>query len=239
MAQTVVDIAQLLHVRDIRSPIGGEHPGRADLVDRASGGGSAVGVLVTGFTMDTHWCPRLVPLDAYIEPLAQRCRHFSNIYIVHFPRPPSRALWVGRLVLFVPSPTPTARLVPFQTLIDLADVNIFEEEGFYTSTIDVEPIRTHIHAYLTREERELYTLDTFFFADGRFSAAQSAGRHARDQRPGPQFVELKLDSDPARAGLTLAPARHPLAPVSSSHTRKGIRNHGSPDDGQGCTAISP
>ncbi|KAM5359223.1 hypothetical protein ACJZ2D_014650 [Fusarium nematophilum] len=80
MAQSVVDIPQLLHVRDIRSPIEGEHPGRADLVDRASSGGSAVDVLVTGFTMGIHWFPRLVPPDAYIEPLAQRCQHFSNIY---------------------------------------------------------------------------------------------------------------------------------------------------------------
>lgn len=56
-----------------------------------------------------------------------------------------------------------------------ADVNIFEEDGFYTSSIDIEPIRTRIHAYLTREERDLYTPNTFFYADGRFSAAQSAG----------------------------------------------------------------
>ncbi|KAH7119201.1 hypothetical protein EDB81DRAFT_766815 [Dactylonectria macrodidyma] len=56
-----------------------------------------------------------------------------------------------------------------------ADVNIFEEDGFYTSSIDIEPIRTRIHAYLTREERDLYTPNTFFYADGRFSATQSVG----------------------------------------------------------------
>lgn len=54
------------------------------------------------------------------------------------------------------------------------DVNIFDEDGFYSSRIDIDPIRTRIHAYLTREERELYTPNTFFYADGRFSAAQSA-----------------------------------------------------------------
>ncbi|KAH7110143.1 hypothetical protein EDB81DRAFT_849221 [Dactylonectria macrodidyma] len=56
-----------------------------------------------------------------------------------------------------------------------ADVNIFEEDGFYTSSIDIEPIRTRIHAYLTREERDLYTPNTFFYADGRFSTTQSVG----------------------------------------------------------------
>lgn len=55
------------------------------------------------------------------------------------------------------------------------DVNIFDEDGFYSSRIDINPIRTRIHASLTREERELYTPNTFFYADGRFSAAQSAG----------------------------------------------------------------
>ncbi|KAH6999269.1 hypothetical protein EDB80DRAFT_812219 [Ilyonectria destructans] len=54
------------------------------------------------------------------------------------------------------------------------EVNIFDEDGFYSSRIDISPIRTHIHAYLTREERELYTPNTFFYTDGRFSAAQSA-----------------------------------------------------------------
>ncbi|KAJ3455030.1 hypothetical protein MRS44_013630 [Fusarium solani] len=53
------------------------------------------------------------------------------------------------------------------------DINIFEEDGFCGSHVDIDPIHTHIHAYLTREERELYTPNTFFYADGRFSAAQS------------------------------------------------------------------
>ncbi|KAL8306275.1 hypothetical protein RB597_003176 [Gaeumannomyces tritici] len=55
-----------------------------------------------------------------------------------------------------------------------AEINIFEEDGFYGSRIDVEPIRTRIHAYLTREERSLYIPNTFFYADGRFSAPLSA-----------------------------------------------------------------
>ncbi|KAL6406094.1 hypothetical protein AUP68_10656 [Ilyonectria robusta] len=53
------------------------------------------------------------------------------------------------------------------------EVNIFNKDGFYGSRIDIDPIRTRIHAYLTREERELYTPSTFFYADGRFSAALS------------------------------------------------------------------
>jgi hypothetical protein len=53
------------------------------------------------------------------------------------------------------------------------DINIFEEDGFCGSHVDIDPIHTRIHAYLTREERELYTPNAFFYADGRFSAAQS------------------------------------------------------------------
>ncbi|KAJ3453671.1 hypothetical protein MRS44_017918 [Fusarium solani] len=53
------------------------------------------------------------------------------------------------------------------------DINIFEEDGFCGSHVDIDPIHTRIHAYLTREERELCTPNTFFYADGRFSAAQS------------------------------------------------------------------
>jgi hypothetical protein len=54
-----------------------------------------------------------------------------------------------------------------------AEVNIFEEDGFYSSSVDIEPIRTRIHTYLTREDRELYIPNTFFYADGRFSATPS------------------------------------------------------------------
>ena len=55
------------------------------------------------------------------------------------------------------------------------DVNIFEEDGFYSSNIDIDPIHTRIRAYLTREERDLYAPNTFFYGHGRFSAAQSPG----------------------------------------------------------------
>ncbi|KAF4465684.1 hypothetical protein FALBO_7467 [Fusarium albosuccineum] len=55
------------------------------------------------------------------------------------------------------------------------DVNIFEEGDFYSSEVNVEPIRTRIHAYLRREERELYVPDAFFYADGRFCASLHPG----------------------------------------------------------------
>jgi hypothetical protein len=53
------------------------------------------------------------------------------------------------------------------------DVNIFDEDGFYSPSITVEPIRTRIHVYLTREVREQYVPNAFFYADGRFSTAVS------------------------------------------------------------------
>src|SRR5690348_11852037 len=53
------------------------------------------------------------------------------------------------------------------------DINIFEESGFYSPNIVTEPIRTRIHTYLTREERDFYVPNTFFYADGRFSTALS------------------------------------------------------------------
>jgi hypothetical protein len=55
----------------------------------------------------------------------------------------------------------------------LTDANVFEEDNFYTPSIVVEPIRTRIHAYMTREERNLYLPNTFFYAAGRFSTALS------------------------------------------------------------------
>ncbi|KAM6508145.1 hypothetical protein FALCPG4_018032 [Fusarium falciforme] len=54
------------------------------------------------------------------------------------------------------------------------EVNIFEEGGFYNFEVNVEPIRTRIHAYLTREERELYVPNAFY-ADGRFCATSHPG----------------------------------------------------------------
>ncbi|KAF5256396.1 hypothetical protein FOXYS1_13132 [Fusarium oxysporum] len=55
------------------------------------------------------------------------------------------------------------------------DVNIFEESSFYSPNVNIEPIHTRIHAYLTREERDLYVANTFFYADGRFSTALHPG----------------------------------------------------------------
>ncbi|KAH8658608.1 hypothetical protein BGZ61DRAFT_540531 [Ilyonectria robusta] len=182
MAQTVVDIAQLLHVRDIRSPIEGEHPGRADLVDRACTGGSAIG----GSRHRLHNGHPLVS-----PPRPPGCLHRTPgpalpalLEYLHSTLPSSsKPRSVGGTTCAVRAfshADGSARPVPNAHRLGMArrataDVDIFEEEGFYTSTIDVEPIRTRIHAYLTREERELYTPNTFFDADGRFSAAPSAG----------------------------------------------------------------
>jgi hypothetical protein len=54
------------------------------------------------------------------------------------------------------------------------DINIFKENRFYSSNIIAEPIRTRIYTYLTREERDLYISNIFFYIDGRFFAALSA-----------------------------------------------------------------
>ncbi|KAM6506896.1 hypothetical protein FALCPG4_018749 [Fusarium falciforme] len=73
MPQSVVDIPQLLRVRNIWSPVEGEYPGRANLVDQAGSAGSTIDVLVAGFIIGIYWFPYRVPPSAYIEPLAQRC----------------------------------------------------------------------------------------------------------------------------------------------------------------------
>jgi hypothetical protein len=52
-----------------------------------------------------------------------------------------------------------------------ADVNIFEENQFYSSDIIVEPIRTYIRAYVSPAERETYVPSAFFYAEGRFTTA--------------------------------------------------------------------
>jgi hypothetical protein len=48
------------------------------------------------------------------------------------------------------------------------DVNIFEENQFNSTNVNVEPIPTRIRAYLPPAERELYVPNTFFYAEGRF-----------------------------------------------------------------------
>lgn len=69
---------------------------------------------------------------------------------------------------------PTRENAPNYVEIQM-DLNIFDEDGFYSLNITAESIPTRIHAYLTKEERELYCPDTFIYAIGRFSAAPSAG----------------------------------------------------------------
>jgi len=51
------------------------------------------------------------------------------------------------------------------------DINIFEEDRFYSSNVIVEPIHTRIRAYVTQAERDLYVPNAFFYADGRFTTA--------------------------------------------------------------------
>ncbi|KAK3364011.1 hypothetical protein B0T25DRAFT_443757 [Lasiosphaeria hispida] len=53
------------------------------------------------------------------------------------------------------------------------DINIFEEDGFYSPNIIVKPVHACIHMYMTREQRDAYVPNAFFYADGRFSAAPS------------------------------------------------------------------
>lgn len=70
IAQSVVDILQLLCIRNIQPPVEGEYPERADLVDRAGSSSSTVDVLIVGFIIGIYWFPRYIPPDVYIEPLA-------------------------------------------------------------------------------------------------------------------------------------------------------------------------
>jgi hypothetical protein len=67
---------------------------------------------------------------------------------------------------------PTRENAPNYVEIQI-DINVFEEDRFCSPNIIAEPIRTRIHAYLSREERDLYVSNTFFYADGRFSTALS------------------------------------------------------------------
>jgi hypothetical protein len=50
-------------------------------------------------------------------------------------------------------------------------INVFEEDGICSPNIIAEPIRTGIHACLTREERDLYIPNNFFYADSCFVIA--------------------------------------------------------------------
>ncbi|EJT68921.1 hypothetical protein GGTG_13513 [Gaeumannomyces tritici R3-111a-1] len=61
-----------------------------------------------------------------------------------------------------------------------ADINIFDEDDFDSPDVVAEPIRTRIHVYMTRGERDLYLPNIFFYADGRFSTVLSADGDAAD-----------------------------------------------------------
>jgi hypothetical protein len=52
-----------------------------------------------------------------------------------------------------------------------ADINIFEENRFHSADVIVEPIRTHIRAYVGPAERDVYVPSAFFYAEGRFATA--------------------------------------------------------------------
>jgi len=80
------------------------------------------------------------------------------------------------------------------------DINIFEEDGFYSSNIDIDPIHTRIRAYLTREERDLYAPNTFFlFPRPLLRRSVPRGRPA-DHRPCPQLDEVR----PRRKSISLS-----------------------------------
>lgn len=53
------------------------------------------------------------------------------------------------------------------------EVNIVQKAGFHSSVVNADPIPACILAYLTREERDLYSPNAFFYADGRFSTSPS------------------------------------------------------------------
>ncbi len=54
------------------------------------------------------------------------------------------------------------------------DINLFEEDSFYNPDVIIEQIRICIHVYLTRDERDTYIPNVFFYTDGYFSTTLSA-----------------------------------------------------------------
>jgi hypothetical protein len=81
-----------------------------------------------------------------------------------------------------------------------ADINIFEEDGFYSPSIIAEPIRIRIHAYLVQEERNLYVPSTFFYADGRFYTALSRDDtlEVNISRSDPKTLKIDLSTSTSR-----------------------------------------
>lgn len=55
------------------------------------------------------------------------------------------------------------------------DVNIFEEDRFYSSSVVAGPIRGRECAYVAQAERDLYVPNSFFYADDRFTTAVTSG----------------------------------------------------------------
>jgi hypothetical protein len=55
-----------------------------------------------------------------------------------------------------------------------SDINIIDEDRFYSSSVIVEPIHTRIRAYIPKEERDLYVPNAFIYADGRFSTTTTS-----------------------------------------------------------------
>ena len=80
-------------------------------------------------------------------------------------------------------------------------INIFEEDGFCSPNIIAEPIRTRIHAYLTREERDLYVPNTFFYVDGRsplLCPGHCIGESLQHGRNGSYVKNARLPQSPDR-----------------------------------------
>ncbi|KAK0753526.1 hypothetical protein B0T18DRAFT_17202 [Schizothecium vesticola] len=68
-------------------------------------------------------------------------------------------------------------------------INVFKD-GSSSPNISVEPVRVRIHAYPTREKRDAYALNAFFYVDSRFSAAPSEDGNSGDQHPDPEPYEV-------------------------------------------------
>jgi len=67
---------------------------------------------------------------------------------------------------------------------------IVEEDSSSSHNISVKLIRARIHAYMTREQRDVYAPNESFYADGRFSAAPSEDGNSGDQHPDPEPHEV-------------------------------------------------
>jgi hypothetical protein len=55
-----------------------------------------------------------------------------------------------------------------------SDINVFNEDQFYTRRVTVEPIRARVRAYIPQVERDVYIPNAFFYANGRFSTTTTS-----------------------------------------------------------------